>query len=151
MRRSMVMAIALGVANHVSAFGTAQCRLDKAMKAEIAAADARSWRELFNAYLDYSVCDDASIAEGFSDSVGKLLSAEPVRWNELAGFVRRDDRFLGFIVRHIDETIPATVTDSIEQNAREKCPESARSICQTVLKACKDLRQLVEEEKDGGR
>jgi len=43
------------------------------------------------------------------------------------------------------------MVDSIEQNAREKCPESARNICQTVLKACKDLRQLVREEKDGRR
>jgi hypothetical protein len=121
------------------------------MKAETAAADVRSWRELFNAYVDYSLCDDAAIAEGFSDSVGRLLSADTVRWNELAGFVRRDDRFLRFIVRHIDETIPATTLDSIEQNAREKCPESARTICQTVLKACKDLRQRVKEEKDSGR
>jgi len=64
---------------------------------------------------------------------------------------RAKDRFLGFIVRHIDETIPATMVDSIEQNAREKCPESARNICQTVVKAYKDLRQRVKEEKDGGR
>jgi hypothetical protein len=151
LRRLIVMAIALGAANHASAYGSAQCPRDKAMKAEIAAADARSWRELFNAYLDYAVCDDAAIAEGFSDSVGRLLSADTVRWSELAGFVKRDDRFLDFIVRHIDETIPATMVDSIEQNAREKCPESTRNICQTVLKACKDLRQRVKEEKDGGR
>jgi len=39
----------------------------------------------------------------------------------------------------------------MEQNAGEKCPESARNICQTVLKAGKDLRQRVKEEKDGGR
>jgi hypothetical protein len=80
-----------------------------------------------------------------------VASAGKVRWSELAGFVRRDDRFLGFIVRHIDETIPATTVDSIERNAREKCPASARNICQTVLKACKDLRERVKEEKDGGR
>ena len=146
-----MIAIALGAANHVSAYGSSQCPRDKAMKAEIAAADVRSWRELFNTYLDYSVCDNGAIAEGFSDSVGRLLSADTVRWSELAGFVRRDDRFLGFIVRHIDETIPATMADSIEQNAREKCPESARNICQTVVKAYKDLRQRVKEEKDGGR
>jgi len=147
----IVIAVALGAANQVSAYGSSQCPREKAMKAEVAAADARSWRELFNAYVDYSVCDSGSIAEGFSDSVGRLLSADTVSWSELAGFVRRDDRFLGFIVRHIDETIPATMLDSIEQNAREKCPESARNICQTVLKAGKDLRQRVKEEKDGGR
>jgi hypothetical protein len=101
--------------------------------------------------LDYSVCDVAAIGEGVSDSVGRLLSADTVPWSELAGFVRRDDRFLGFIVRHIDETVPATMVDSMEQNAREKCPASARNICQTVLKACKDLRERVKEEKDGGR
>jgi len=151
LRRSIVIAIALGAANHVLAYGTPQCPRDKAIKALSAAADIRSWRELFNAYLDYSVCDNGAIAEGFSDSVGRLLSADPVRWSELAGFVRRDDRFLDLIVRHIDETIPATTFDSIEQNAREKCPESARNICQTVLKACKDLRQRVKEEMDGGR
>jgi hypothetical protein len=80
-----------------------------------------------------------------------LLSADAVRWSELAELVRRDDRFIGFIVRHIDETIPATTVDSIEQNAREKCPKSAKNICETVLKACKDLRQRVKEEMDGGR
>jgi hypothetical protein len=147
----IVVAIAFVAANPLSAYGTPQCPGDKAMKAEIAAAGALSWRELFNAYLDYSVCDDASIAEGFSDSVGKLLSADAVRWSELAELVRRDDRFIGFIVRHIDETIPATTVDSIEQNAREKCPKSAKNICETVLKACKDLRQRVKEEMDGGR
>jgi len=151
LRRLIVMAIALGAANHASAYGSSQCPRDKAMRAEFANDHVRSWRELFNAYVDYSVCDSGSIAEGFSDSVGRLLSADTVSWSELAGFVRRDDRFLGFIVRHIDETIPATMLDSIEQNAREKCPESARNICQTVLKAGKDLRQRVKEEKDGGR
>jgi len=57
---------------------------------------------LFNAYLDYSVCDVAAIGEGVSDSVGRRLSADMVRWSELAGYVRRDDRFLGFIVRRVD-------------------------------------------------
>jgi hypothetical protein len=151
LRLLIVIAIVLSAPNQASAYGSSQCPRVKAMKAEIAAADVRSWGELFNAYLDYSVCDSGAIAEGFSDSVGRLLSADTVRWSELAGFVRRDDRFLGFIVRHIDETIPATTVDSIEQNAREKCPKSARNICQTVLKACKDLRERVKEEKDGGR
>jgi len=150
LRGLIAIVIAFGAANHASANGSSQCPRDKAMRAEVAAADVQGWRELFNAYLDYAVCDDAAIAEGFSDSVGRLLSADTVRWSELAGFVKRDDRFLGFIVRHIDETVPATMVDSIEQNAREKCPESARNICQPVLKACKDLRQRVKEEKDGG-
>jgi hypothetical protein len=121
------------------------------MKAEIAAADARTWQELFGAYVDYSVCDDAAIAEGFSDSVARLLSADMVRWSELVAFVRRDPRFLDFIVRHIDETIPATTLELIERNAREKCAESAKNVCETVLKACKDLDTRVKEEMDAGR
>jgi hypothetical protein len=78
-------------------------------------------------------------------------AADTIRWSELTEFVRRDDRFLHFIVRHIDGTIPATTLDSIEHNAREKCPESARNICHIVLMACRDLRQSVKEQHDGGR
>jgi len=52
--------------------------------------------------LDYSVCDVAAIGEGVIDSVERRLSADMVRWSELAGYVRRDDRFLGFIVRRVD-------------------------------------------------
>ena len=59
----IVIAVALGAANQVSAYGSSQCPREKAMKAEVAAADARSWRELFSAYVDYSVCDSGSIAD----------------------------------------------------------------------------------------
>jgi hypothetical protein len=69
-RRSIVIAIALSAANHVSAYGSSQFPRDKAMKAEMANDYVRSWRDLFNAYLDYSVCDSGSIAEGFSDRWG---------------------------------------------------------------------------------
>src|SRR3954468_14169792 len=148
---AIAIAIALAAASDALADESSRCPRDKAMKADLAAADVQSWRELFNAYLDYAVCDDAAIAEGFSDSVGRLLSADTVRWSELASFVKTDDGFLGFVVRHIDATVPATMVDSIEQNAREKCPESARNICQTVLKGCKDLRTRVKQEQGGGR
>jgi hypothetical protein len=78
--------------------------------------------------------------------VGRLLSADTVRWSELAGFVKRDDRFLGFIVRHIDETVPATMVDSIEQNARQKCPESAAH--RTAAPAERSASQRLESQSD---
>ncbi len=116
-----------------------------AMEAETAAAEASSWPKLFRAYARYGACDDGAVGEGFSDSVTQLLSTDGAGWRRLAGLVKRDEQFLAFVLKHMDETMPQNRLVRIETNARSNCPREARRICESVLERTGALRRKTPE------
>jgi hypothetical protein len=100
--------------------------------------------ELRGAYREFGVCDYAAISEAFSDSVCRLLSTNGGGLSELAVLVAEDEAFEHFLLKHIDETTPPGQLSEIEQNAKNKCPESARRVCARVLAAAGELRRKTQ-------
>lgn len=124
-----------------------RCPPAMAKAAETAAAEADSWPKLFRAYARYVACDDGAVWEGFSDSVTQLLSSDGSEWRHLAGLVKEDERFLAFVLKHMDETMPQERLARIEANARSNCPRQARRICESVLEAAGALRRRIQESQ----
>ena len=113
------------------------CTKEEAQAAETVAATARSWRQLHQQFERYSRCDDGAIAEGFSESVTLLLAEHWREIRKLATVLRHDPAFREFVIRHIDETVPAERLNHIARNANKRCLGSLKNLCRDIEAAAK--------------
>lgn len=103
---------------------------------EISALDsaniAQSWKHLHQLYKLYGHCDDGAIGEGFSGSVGRLLTKKWGTINQLGKIGTLDPAFQTFVIEHIDETLLEHTLKLIEKNANTKCPTRHTSLCHQI-------------------
>jgi hypothetical protein len=95
----------------------------------------KDWDALHASFIRFAHCDDGAIAEGYSDTVGRLLAQD---WQHIAAFVKivaSDKKFEAFVLRHIDETIPTDTLRMIANNAEKSCPVDATSLCKKILRS----------------
>jgi hypothetical protein len=95
------------------------------------------WDAVHRSFIRFAHCDDGAIAEGYSDTVGRLLERD---WNHvaaLAKIVAADKRFENFVLRHIDETLPTDTLDSIASNAEKSCPKDHSAFCRKILQSAR--------------
>jgi len=95
----------------------------------------RSWDALYRSYRRYAPrCDDGSIAEGYSESVARILvdhwNTSP-RLSELA----EDHWFQKFVLRHIDATMDSGDLYKIRERALHNCPSNQKNICGQLKQA----------------
>lgn len=114
---------------------TRVCTADEAQKAETASGVAKSWKQLHRQFRQYAHCDDGAIAEGFSDSITLLLAVHWETMRQIEPMIASDPAFRKFIIRHIDETVPAERLQRIAINASKQCPRNLKSICQDIQAA----------------
>lgn len=108
------------------------CTKEEAQSAEAVAATADSWEQLKERIDRYSHCDDGAIAEGFSESVSRLLADQWRDIRQLDEIVRTQSAFRMFVLRHIDETVPKERLERIGENARERCPHGLEGLCRKI-------------------
>ena len=135
------MVVLLGVALFMltSAFAadgsTKKCTQLQAMQAEKEADYLNNWDLMYRSYRRFSQCDDGGIAEGYSDSITKLLADDWRSFNRLLALTNRNTGFRGFVLKHIDETVPADRLAKIAKNARSECAARGRDLCFSIAKA----------------
>jgi hypothetical protein len=112
-----------------------ECSKSQALAAENEASQLAAWAAVHKSYLSYAQCDDGAIGEGYSESVTSLLANHWATLPSLAQLAARDPRFLQFVVRHIDETVPRERLATIAANARSKCPKGDEALCERIAKA----------------
>jgi len=108
------------------------CSQAEAITAEESASLIRTARDLFQAYKQYSHCDDGGIAEGYSESVARLLEDHWDRLSDLYNYTKSDKAFEAFVIRHVDATISLKDSRSIYANARSNCPAYAHRLCSRI-------------------
>lgn len=137
MTHAVLVSFAAGllVATATSDASQSRCPPSIAREAEVKASSVRSWKELHSAFRKYRKCDEGSVGEAFSDSVGRLLSAGDGGLKELSALCRKDPEFERFVIRHIDETIPVDTLDMINSNAADRCPKGATRLCAALRTA----------------
>jgi len=94
----------------------------------------RAWDALYKSFKSYRQCDDGAIAEGYSESVARILVD---RWNTLPyldRLVRKDADFRRFVLNHVDATLDITDVQKIRKKALEQCPAGLRGICKDLGK-----------------
>ena len=89
----------------------------------------------YRSYKRFSQCDDGAIAEGYSESVTKLLADDWKSFNRLVALTSRNKNFKSFVLKHIDESVPADRLAKIANNARSECSSSGKHLCLSIAKA----------------
>jgi hypothetical protein len=114
--------------------GDIPCEQQKAIQADAAADGIRSWDLAYRFYRQFLSCDDASIAEGVSDKIAKLLTD---KWDSFGDFIKlasKDKGFEKFVLRHVDETIDwSHDAPKIHDNARAHCPKGSARLCRILV------------------
>ena len=128
--RNLIVAVASVVAFAVSA---GECSRQEAVAAEATASTLRTWPALHSTYVRFRHCDDGAIGEGFSESVSILVADHWADLKSLSNLIAKDRSFLQFVLRHLDETVPADRLARIEANAKVRCPVNTRSLCKEIF------------------
>lgn len=115
--------------------GKTVCTAAQARAAEKRVSSIASWDQFHSAYKAFQHCDDGAIGEGFSESASLLMADKWRSLTRLNRLAQRDEKFLGFVLKHIDETIPEERLRQIENNAKSKCTEPSKSICLAIQQA----------------
>jgi len=113
------------------------CPVADASKAETDVATLRDWRAVYESFVRYGRCDDGAIAEGYSETVGRLLTKDWQHFGDLLQWTRRSKAFELFVVRHVDATIADETLREIARNAEVQCPSNARRLCRLIARAAK--------------
>jgi hypothetical protein len=94
----------------------------------------KDWDALHGSFTRFAHCDDGAIAEGYSDTVGRLLAHDWKHIGALAKLVASDKKFESFVLRHIDETLPTDMLKTIASNAEKSCPADQAALCGKILR-----------------
>ena len=105
------------------------CTNDQAIAAETEADELKTWQEVYRSYRKFSQCDDGTIAEGYSDSIARLLSGHWEQAKELDLLATQDKGFKKFVLVHVDELMTSSQAAMIRDNARNHCPSGAQGLC----------------------
>jgi len=114
---------------------TAKCTQAEATQAEKEADSLSDWDQVYRSFQKFSQCDDGAIAEGYSDSVTKLLGNDWKSFNRLLALANRNGNFRDFVLRHIDESVSADRLAKIANHARFECPSGSSHLCLSIAKA----------------
>jgi hypothetical protein len=129
------IAVLLCIQNISHAQSADKCSSSDAVLAETIASSLRTAEELHRSFVQFKHCDDGGLAEGYSESVARLLADHWDKLNELHELVRNDVAFRKFVIRHIDETISCEDTKTIHVNATQKCPKRLKEFCAEIASA----------------
>jgi hypothetical protein len=110
------------------------CTHAEELRADKEAGTLRSWDSLYRSYKLYRQCDDGSIAEGYSESVVRILADHWSTLSRLATLSRRDARFRRFVLGHVDATTNPDDLKKIRVKANTQCPPRLGAICADLAK-----------------
>lgn len=95
------------------------------------------WDAVYRSFIRFAHCDDGDIAEGYSDTVGRLLASDWKHIATLAKLVASNKKFESFVLRHINETLPIEELRAIAINAGKSCPAGQTALCRKILESAR--------------
>lgn len=110
----------------------AECYSESSQAAQSIADQAQSWQDVYSAFARFGVCDDGAIAEGFSDSIARLLAHHWDTITSLSRLAAAHPKFRRFVLRHIDSLMSPEQARAIADNARRHCPVASHALCLAI-------------------
>lgn len=111
------------------------------------AGTSDSWAQLAEHFDLYSHCDDGGLAESYSESVTVLFAEKWQHVEQYEAMARSRPGFCGFVLRHIDATVPAERLERIKENAKDECPRGLENLCHEIERqAISALREYWDVE-----
>jgi hypothetical protein len=111
------------------------CTEEESRRSDEEAGSLRSWDALYQSYKRYGRCDNASAAEGYSESVARILVDHWAAVSRLAKLAGRDLGFRRFVLSHIDATLDMKDVRTIAAKATKSCPPGLHSLCIDLKKS----------------
>lgn len=97
------------------------------------ASTLRDWDTFHMAYMRYRPCDDGAIAEGFTESVVRILVGNWASLEKLSKFAKKDPSFLRFVYRHITSSADPKDLTRIRNNLKKiGCATASCEICREI-------------------
>lgn len=131
----VLLVLTLGVNAFARDASKKPCTKSEAIQAEKEVDSLVDWDHVYRSYRAFSQCDDGAIGEGYSDVIGKLLANDWRNVHRLVTLTKADKGFQGFVVKHIDDTLPGDTLRRISNNARSFCPAGAQRLCNLIADA----------------
>lgn len=110
------------------------CSADEAKLADTEAETLRDWDSLYKSYSQFDNCDDGAIAEGYSESVARILVNHWDTLPRLAELAKSTPAFRAFVVKHVDPTLNTDDLKKIAELAKTHCPNGLRELCGDLKK-----------------
>jgi len=112
------------------------CSLADSEQADREASKQRSWNSLYRSYHRFAPrCDDGSIAEGYSNSVVRILVDHWDTLPRLSELAANHQGFESFVLRHVDATVDGADLDKIRAKASHSCPAGQNDLCRRLRRA----------------
>jgi len=111
-----------------------RCNAAEEQRAEIQADALRTWDALYKSYKLYGKCDDGAVAEGYSESVARILVDHWSTLPRMAHLAAEDAGFRRFVLTHVDATLDLKDLKKIRANAKTQCPSGLGAICGDITK-----------------
>jgi hypothetical protein len=111
------------------------CTREEENQALVEASRLTTWKDIHKSYIRFRHCDDGAIAEGYDQSIAKILSSSSTKLDELHTFTRADVEFENFIIRHVSGAVPIDELKKIKCNLSLNCPKEAKDLCEKLIKA----------------
>jgi hypothetical protein len=115
--------------------GGGTCSRNQEVEALDTAAYLSTWPSIHDSFQRFRECDDGAIAEGYSESVTRVLDTQWATIGTLAELGAKTPGFLAFVLRHIDETAPPDRLARIAARARSECPAEHENLCSQIADA----------------
>jgi hypothetical protein len=135
LKNCVLMVLALALFGSSSYGQRPGCGTAESEKADLEASRLSTWDALFHSYKRFSACDDGSIAEGYSESVGRILTDRWETLPRLAVISAANKGFQKFVLRHVDATLDSRDLKRIRANASHRCTAGEESLCEQLATA----------------
>ena len=124
------------------------CRQSENRQSESEADRLRTWDALYRSYRLYARCNNASAAEGYSESVARILVDHWQTLPRLSDLARKDKRFRDFVLGHVDATLDMGDVKKIRTNAMQHCLPTLHNLCEDLRKEAESaLREDASVQK----
>jgi hypothetical protein len=110
------------------------CSAEKGKLAEKEADTLRDWDSLQKSYAQYNNCDDGATAEGYSQSVARILVDHWETLPRLADIAKDASAFKAFVLKHVDASLNKSDIETIAANAKTRCPNGLGHLCNDLKK-----------------
>lgn len=134
MSRALALFLTICVSSLSAQAQQKPCSQAESQQSESEADSLRTWDTLYKSYRLYAHCDNASAAEGYSESVARILVDHWRTLPRLSQLTRKDKRFRDFVLGHVDATLDMSDVRKIRTNAMQHCLPTLRNLCADLRK-----------------
>jgi hypothetical protein len=92
----------------------------------------KNWSRVYRSFQRFAQCDGSSVAAGYSQAIGQLLTSDWQDFRSLARLTASDQAFEDFIVQHINGTLSGDQVKTMDDHANQRCPAEGRHLCQRI-------------------